>query len=196
LKKMGIQNPDGEWFRCSVEDVKAAVLSVKERREFEPERVHDFKMRPEQVEAVTKTMNYFRSFKKENPERTPRFLWNAKMRFGKTFTAYKLAQKMQWKRVLVLTFKPAVESGWEENLMTHVDFEGWQFVSRHTMGKDNLDENKPFVCFGSFQDYLGKNSAGGIKAKNEWVHAMHWDAVIFDEYHFGAWRETAKELFE
>src|SRR5699024_7645492 len=33
-------------------------------------------------------------------------------------------------------------------------------------------------------------------AKNEWVHAMHWDAVIFDEYHFGAWRETAKELFE
>lgn len=25
---------------------------------------------------------------------------------------------------------------------------------------------------------------------------MNWDLVVFDEYHFGAWRETAKELFE
>ena len=22
---------------------------------------------------------------------------------------------------------------------------------------------------------------------------MNWDLVVFDEYHFGAWRETAKE---
>jgi len=25
---------------------------------------------------------------------------------------------------------------------------------------------------------------------------VNWDLVAFDEYHFGAWRETAKELFE
>ena len=37
---------------------------------------------------------------------------------------------------------------------------------------------------------------GGIKAKNEWVHEINWDLVIFDEYHFGAWRDTARELFE
>ena len=59
-----------------------------------------------------------------------------------------------------------------------------------------IDPTKPVVCFGSFQDFLGKNSAGGIKAKNEWVHAKNWDCVIFDEYHYGAWRENAKELFE
>ena len=47
------------------------------------------------------------------------------------------------------------------------------------------------VCFGSFQDYLGKNEAGGIKVRNEWVHSTHWDSVIFDEYHYGAWREIA-----
>jgi len=57
-------------------------------------------------------------------------------------------------------------------------------------------KSKPIVCFGSFQDYLGKNEVGGIKVKNEWVHAMDWDCVIFDEYHYGAWRENAKELFE
>ena len=37
---------------------------------------------------------------------------------------------------------------------------------------------------------------GGIKAKNEWVHSTNWDLVIFDEYHFGAWKDTAKKLFE
>jgi hypothetical protein len=35
-----------------------------------------------------------------------------------------------------------------------------------------------------------------IKAKNEWVHTTNWDCVILDEYHYGAWRENAKELFE
>ena len=42
----------------------------------------------------------------------------------------------------------------------------------------------PFVCFGSFQDYLGKNEVGGIKSKNEWVHTINWDCVILDEYHY------------
>ena len=60
----------------------------------------------------------------------------------------------------------------------------------------NADLTRPLVCFGSFQDYLGTNDTGGIKAKNEWVHTTNWDLVIFDEYHFGAWRDNAKNLFE
>lgn len=43
---------------------------------------------------------------------------------------------------------------------------------------------------------LGTNNSGGIKAKNEFIHSDNWDLVIFDEYHFGAWRENAKKLFE
>ncbi len=39
-------------------------------------------------------------------------------------------------------------------------------------------------------------ATGGIKAKNEWVHTTNWDLVIFDEYHFGAWKDNAKKLFE
>lgn len=58
------------------------------------------------------------------------------------------------------------------------------------------DKSCPIVCFGSFQDYLGKSKAGGIKAKNEWVHAMNWDCVVFDEYHYAAWCENAKNLFD
>ncbi|MFN5482454.1 MAG: hypothetical protein ACK49G_09970, partial [Brevundimonas sp.] len=53
------------------------------------------------------------------------------------------------------------------------------------------------VYFGSFQDLLGREAGtGAIKPKNEWIHTTDWDLVVFDEYHFGAWRDTAKELFE
>jgi len=186
----------GEWFRCSVEQVKAAIHAVREGQHFEEQRSLNFTMRPEQEAAVEKTMAYFKSYRREN-DKPPHFLWNCKMRFGKTFAAYQLAKRMDWKKVLVLTFKPAVQSAWEEDLRCHMDFQGWQFIKPGGLTYDRADKNKPIVCFGSFQDYLGRNpKTGGIKTKNEWVHATNWDCVIFDEYHFGAWRENAKDLFE
>lgn len=197
LRIVGITNPEGEWFKCSVKDVKAAIIALKTGEANEESRSLDFTMRPEQKAAVDKTADYFQSFRKENHGKPPHFLWNAKMRFGKTFAAYQLAKKMGWRKVLVLTFKPAVQNAWEEDLKCHVDFKGWQFISPGGLSYEDADKKKPFVCFGSFQDYLGKNkSTGGIKTKNEWVHATNWDCVILDEYHYGAWRESAKELFE
>ena len=129
LRKHGFENVEGEWFRCTEKDVRAAWIAVKSRTENEEQRTRDFGMRPEQRDAVEKTIAYFRSTEGRSFPRIPKFLWNAKMRFGKTFAAYELAKKMGFKRVLVLTFKPAVESAWREDLVTHVDFEGWQFVS-------------------------------------------------------------------
>lgn len=202
LKKRGFANPEGEWFRCSVTDVMAAIVSIRRGNEVSTCSLA-FSMRPEQEEAVHKTAEYFQTFKKENPDKIPHFLWNAKMRFGKTFASYQLAKKMKWQRILVLTFKPAVQDAWEEDLNSHKDFEGWQFICNKGKKKEeclleveHLDLTKPIVCFGSFQDFLGKNKDGGIKTKNEWVHTINWDCVILDEYHFGSWRENAKELFE
>jgi len=130
LRKQGIQNPEGEWFRCTIKDIKAAVWAIKSGEQNEENRTLTFAMRPEQENAVNKTITYFKSYKKENPEKTPHFLWNAKMRFGKTFAAYQLAKTMGWRKILVLTFKPAVQSAWEEDIKNHVDFAGWQFISR------------------------------------------------------------------
>ena len=204
LRKQGFANPEGEWFKCSLNDLRKSIWEIKTGEKTEENRVLTFGMRPEQEEAVNKTIAYFKRFKKENKDKDPHFLWNAKMRFGKTFASYQLAKKMGWKKVLVLTFKPAVEDAWKEDLLSHVDFEGWQFISKHT---DELSDKaiekavkqskkQPLVCFGSFQDYLGINkNTSGIKSKNEWVHATVWDCIIFDEYHFGAWRENAKDLF-
>ena len=204
LRSQGFVNPEGEWFKCNLNDVRKAIWEIKTGERTEENRVLNFGMRPEQEAAVDKTITYFKSFKKDTsigssqPTKQPHFLWNAKMRFGKTFASYQLAKKMGWKKVLVLTFKPAVEDAWKEDLLTHVDFKGWQFISKHVedLAEKDIDNKKPLVCFGSFQDYLGINkSTGGIKAKNEWVHATQWDCIIFDEYHFGAWRENAKDLF-
>lgn len=197
LRENKFANPEGEWFRCSLNDLRKVIWEIKTGQQTEENRVLSFVMRPEQEDAVNKTIAYFTSYKKENSKQTPHFLWNAKMRFGKTFASYQLAKKLGWKKILILTFKPAVQSAWEEDLKTHVDFKGWQFISRKGLSFEKADTKKPIVCFGSFQDYLGKNtSTGGIKTKNEWVHATNWDCVIFDEYHYGAWRENAKELFE
>ena len=198
LRKRGFQHT-GEWYKCDVKDLEAAYLALMTRSDNAENRTQAFIMRPEQRQAVDKTTAYFKNLNSNGERRTPKFLWNAKMRFGKTFAAYQLAKKMGFTKVLVFTFKPAVQSAWREDLLTHKDFEGWQFISSRPedMKIEDANLDKPIVCFGSFQDYLGvDNNTGGIKVKNEWVHRLNWDIIIFDEYHFGAWREKAQGLFE
>ena len=189
LVRRGFDKAELEWMYCSARDVKAALLALRSGEQISGTR--------EQRAAVDKTHAYFHSIWQEDMNEVPRFLWNAKMRFGKTFASYKLAQKLGAKRVLVVTFKPAVEDAWQTDLESHVDFEGWQYQSRNS-GSDpsKISAGKPLVYFGSFQDLLGRDEAGNIKARNEWLHKIKWDLVVFDEYHFGAWRETAQELFE
>jgi hypothetical protein len=209
LLKLGVHNPEGEWFACTLNELRKAIHEIKTGERTDDNRILSFTMRPEQEAAVQKTMAYFKSFYEEKSReavsgtKVPHFLWNAKMRFGKTFASYQLAKQMGWKKVLVLTFKPAVEDAWSEDLQSHTDFKGWRFISKNEEWSDEQiakavgqSHAQPLVCFGSFQDYLGRNTqTGGIKAKNEWVHATHWDCIVFDEYHFGAWRENARDLF-
>ncbi|HET6631746.1 MAG TPA: DEAD/DEAH box helicase family protein [Rhodanobacteraceae bacterium] len=197
LVRKGFENTELEWVRSTVKDVKTVLAELRTGQRFAGTHHETFPMRREQAEAVKATHAYFHSRWAEDMHAVPRFLWNAKMRFGKTFTAYQLAKKLGAKRVLVLTFKPAVEDAWQTDLENHADFDGWQYLSRSS-GSDptQIDNRKPVVYFGSFQDLLGRDSVGNIKPKNEWLHTVNWDLVVFDEYHFGAWRDTAKELFE
>lgn len=210
LKRRGKQqlnsgNDRNEWYKCTVDDIKSAVNELITGKVASENRTASFEMRPEQYRAVERTIKYFKEAKAAEPNRTPKFLWNAKMRFGKTFASYQLARKMNFKRVLVLTFKPAVESAWREDLITHIDFEGWQFISNKDAANrkttidhmfEQADKSQPIVVFGSFQDLLGTTESGAIKPKNEFIHSNNWDLVIFDEYHYGAWRENTKKLFE
>lgn len=197
LVKKGFENTELEWMRCTVVDVQTVLTELRTGQRLTGTHHETFPMRREQAEAVNKTYTYFHSIWKEDMHTVPRFLWNAKMRFGKTFTTYQLAKKLGAKRVLVVTFKPAVADAWQSDLESHVDFDGWQYLSRNSdLNLTEIDHRKPVVYFGSFQDLLGRTQAGKIKAKNKWLHQEQWDLVVFDEYHFGAWRESAKELFQ
>jgi hypothetical protein len=199
LEARGHARKGGEWFRCGPGELEAAYIAVRDRTENAENRTMDFGMRPEQMAAVDAAAAYFAAAAGGGGEggAAPKFLWNAKMRFGKTFAAYQLAKRMGLKKILILTFKPAAQSAWEADVKGHVDFEGWQFITNGPGPRgEDADRDRPIVCFGSFQDYLGTNELGSIKPKNEWVHATHWDMVVFDEYHFGAWRDSARGLFE
>ena len=199
LRKDHIPNPEGEWCVCGVREVEKAIAAAVAGKDNMMERTEDFEMRPEQKRAVEKTSAYFNAFRKDPSNRglIPHFLWNAKMRFGKTFTAYQLALRMGWKKLLILTFKPAVKTAWEEDLLAHKDFEGWQFCQKQDDREFNrVDERRPFVCFASFQDVLGRNSVGGIKATNEWIQTVGWDCIVLDEYHYGAWGRNAKNFYD
>ena len=197
LTRRGFDKARLEWMRCSLKDVKTVLTEIRTGQPFSGTHSETFSMRREQAQAVKKTQAYFQSIWNEDSHAVPRFLWNAKMRFGKTFTTYQLAKRLGARHVLVVTFKPAVEDSWRSDLENHADFDGWQFLSKATGGDPTgIDPGESAVYFGSFQDLLGRDGAGNIKPRLEWLHTFNWDLVVFDEYHFGAWRETAKELFE
>lgn len=197
LVAAGVRRPGGEWFEATLDDVRAAINEVKLGHAFDANRTQTFRMRPEQERAVEQSTEYFR--KHATDERRPKFLWNAKMRFGKTFATYHLAKRMGWSRVLVLTYKPAVQTAWRDDLLSHVDFSGWHFVDRETpteKAEELLRGASPVVRFASFQDLTGRSSDGYVKAHNESIYATPWDCIVLDEYHFGAWRASARELYD
>ena len=67
---------------------------------------------------------------------------------------------MKWNKILILTFKPLSEIPGKD-LESHLDFKDWQFISRnsHFRSIDDINQNKPYVCFASFQNFLGKTKS-------------------------------------
>ena len=103
LIKNGYENVGGEWFNCKINDIKSAIVSLKENVKFDTQRNQSFSLRPEQKDAVEKTCQYFRNYHSLE-KKTPHFLWNCKMRFGKTFATYKLAHLLGVKMEVILIY--------------------------------------------------------------------------------------------
>ena len=194
LRSMGVTRIKGEWFECSVSEVQAAIQQLHDGTPANRNPKQIFQMRPEQQQAVEQTSRYLRRNSLKKTGRAPHYLWSAKMRFGKSYTSYQLAKAMGFKRILVLTFKPAVEDAWKSDLENHKDFTDWQFVPSGE-DIDGINRKNPYVRFASFQDVLSTDADNKTKARLQSLHDEDWDLVIIDEYHFGAWNEASKDFY-
>lgn len=184
LQKMGKirvrMDKDREWFECSVDDVATAINNIR----YGISRPNDYPMRDEQQECHDKAVAYYRAG-------GDKFLMNAKMRFGKTFTSYQIMRSLAVKRALVITYKPAVDASWREDLETHVDFDGWKYFSAREFSADTpikMPTTGVNILFTSFQDFNDFEKKKWQIAKN-----YHYDLVVIDEMHYGSKTQRAQK---
>lgn len=189
IKKMyaGLTEQQQEWFNgLPLDDLIDAFNTCR----MEGERRDIYKLRKEQKECFVALETYF----KANPT-GKRFLLNCKMRFGKCFTTYKYCEENAIDKILVLTFVPAVQESWQEDLY-HITKE-YEYFTDEDIKKESFDLNginKPFVLFLSLQNYLGRDAESKTtKDKIKKLQGIDFDMVVLDEYHFGAWNDRTQE---
>ena len=191
-------NKANEWFITDLDTVKRAIAAVKEGRESlsTAEISHDrtpIIFRPEQRKAIDDTKKQYR---KGN-----QMLWNAKMRFGKTLSALQVVKEVDFKRTLILTHRPVVDSGWFEDFgKIFYDRPEFAYGSKnngdsHSSLEARAGQGKcQYVYFASMQDLRGSELVGGNFDKNDEVFATKWDFIIVDEAHEGTQTELGKAV--
>ena len=203
LERSGIQRKEfagaTEWYVCNLEDVKDAIAAIKKgeqsfKRSQKSKKHTQFILRPEQREAVDRTLKQFRKGNK--------MLWNAKMRFGKTVCALHVAKEMKALRTIIITHRPVVDKSWFDDFQQIFYGDAmWHYGSR-TKG-DSFSTLQKYVAkgehsvyFASMQDMRGSKEVGGKFDKNNAVFSTEWDLVVVDEAHEGTQTELGKAVLE
>ena len=167
-------------------------------------------LRDEQEQAVGDAIRYFKRHKK-----SARFLWNAKMRFGKTICALELAKRMaqldgddRVRRTIIVTHRPVVNNSWKEDFQKVF---GEDCASCHYATKfdDSAEgdfyalqrsaaEGKQFVFFASMQ-YLRRSTLVGGNNDEQLktdILTAPWDLVVVDEAHEGTRTDLGLRVIE
>lgn len=190
------REPGLEWFKIDPLIAKNKFDEFKENRGLIETNLKPapYKLRNEQADAVSMTMEYFNSHDKGE------FLWNAKPRFGKTLASYDLCMKMGFEKILIVTNRPAIANSWYDDFVKFIGpASGYFFISRvdalkdkkfvltrdEYMDKVDLDKTKGYIEFVSLQDLKGSIHFGGDNVKLEEVANTNWDILIIDEAHEG-----------
>jgi type II restriction enzyme len=162
--------------------------------DFQASGEDDYQLRPEQVAAIDQALAVF-------DEGGTEVLWNAKPRFGKTLATYDLMSKLEAKRVLIVTNRPAVANSWFDDFARFIGHQtGYKFVSespslasRSVMTRDqwrtyvngDSGDDPRIVEFVSLQDLKGSQYFGGIHNKLKHIADFEWDLLVIDEAHEG-----------
>ncbi len=211
LEKLGYKRPADvngrETFDFGQENgvniIKAIIVALETNTAYDLKRTENFPPRKEQDDCIKATLDEFKQ--------SDKFLWNCKMRFGKTFTAYQLFKRTAYKNALILTWKVAVEDGWQTDLLSHHDFRGINFIN-----KDNLtsfDPNNKNIVFISIPLLLANKQLAaeddeaadsdikpgdiaGFTDKIKNIANIDWDLLIIDEAHYGTRATNTKKILE
>ncbi len=194
-KSENTKNYRSEWFEIDLETAKNAISATKEDREAlkTVEKTGNknvvFPFRPNQREAIDRTNKVIKQKRKH-------FLWNAKMRFGKTSAAMQVAKENSFNKVLIVTHRPSVSADWYDDFNRVFSGTNYEYSSK-TKGErvqKRLSDGKPFIYFASLQDLrlseavvsdeISGSKSKGFK-KNQEIFDTTWDMVIVDEAHEG-----------
>ena len=185
VPKKQMKNSTGkEWFDVDLDTVKKAIEAVKKGQHnfinATGERFVPIVFRPEQEDAIAKTLKQFKT--------GDRMLWNAKMRFGKTLSALQVVKEAGYSKTVIITHRPVVDKGWYEDF-GKIFYESNEYIfGSKSTGTDIgylISSGKKFVYFASIQDLRGSATIGGKFEKNDAVFSLDWDLVIVDEAHEG-----------
>lgn len=183
-----------EWFKIKLETAIDAIAAVKNGEK----KLANSKLesnlstiifRPEQEDAIEKTI---RQFRKNN-----KMLWNAKMRFGKTLCSLEVVKRMNFKKTIIMTHRPVVNDGWYEDFK-NIFIKNDEFIYGSRAFNTTIDEllqsSKNFVYFASVQDLRGSDKVGGKFNKNNEIFDINWDFVVVDEAHEGTTTSLGEEV--
>jgi superfamily II DNA or RNA helicase len=201
LSRSGINkaklNGASEWFDVDLETAKNSILAVKSGKsslsssEISSGRT-PIVFRPEQKKAINDTVLKFTKNGKIKHSRE-QFLWNAKMRFGKTLTALQVVRELGFKNTIIITHRPVVKHSWAEDFeKIFYDDDSVKFGSK-SKGKTLLElssfakeeDSNQIVYFASIQDLRESKLVGGKYDKNNEIFNISWDFLIIDEAHEG-----------
>ena len=216
-KKFPNTDRDSEWYGVNLQTAINAIRAFKEGRcklssaekvsahAGEPKEIKKgITLRQEQRDAVEKTLNVFKT--------GDTMLWDCKMRFGKTVSAYELIRQAGFQKSIVVTHRPVVEDGWDKDHELIFGKDGpHQFVTKldkgptyeydGTIDSENsrmleryAEQGIPFTYFASMQDLRGSKIVNGGFPKNEAVFSMDWDCIIYDEAHEGTQTELGQAV--
>lgn len=197
-KTFGDEKLGNEWFCCDNVTAIKAITAVKHGDTsidtlIPMEKFVPINFRPEQKEAIEKTVKHFK--------KSSRMLWNAKMRFGKTLSALEVVRRMDFERTVLITHRPVVDDGWYEDFKKIFTKEDkYRYGSKKSgieiseLEKTFKKDKKHYIYFASIQDLRGSKIVGGKFEKNDDVFNIDWNCVIIDEAHEGTTTKLGEEV--
>ncbi len=197
LDAAGIQRHGGEWFEATLDEVRAAIVAVRTAR-----------LRPDAHRRLPACVRSRRTrsqltaalLPRARRRRAPAAEVPVERQDAVRQDLHRLPARPRdgLEAVLVLTYKPAVQTHGGTTCSATSTSRAGSSSTGTPRRRARRAADGPDRWSGSPRSRTssGKTADGDIKDHNETIHLIDWDCIVLDEYHFGAWRDSARELYD